>query len=90
MKPKAIERLIWWDTARKVSTERLIAQVMVFGTWEDILEAIRRFGFDAFARVLDNPPIGLFDAKSWCYWHKRLGRIPVPPLPQQPAPWPLR
>lgn len=90
MNPKTIERLIWWKTDQNVSTERMIAQVMVFGTWEDILEAIRRFGADAFDKVLDNPPKGLFDAKSWCYWHKRLGRIPAPPLPQQLAPWPPR
>lgn len=90
LKPKTIERLIWWSSDQKVPIERLIAQVMVFGTWEDILYAMQEFGVGAFVKVLDNPPCGLFDAKSWNFWHKKFGIIPVPPLPPQAVPWPLR
>lgn len=85
-----LERLIWWTDAASVSPERLAAQVMVLGTWDDIGEARRRFGDGIFAKVLADPPRGLFDAKSWTFWHKKTGLVPVPPLPESPVPWPCR
>jgi hypothetical protein len=32
--------------------------------------------------VLEHPPPGVFDARSWAYWNLVLaGRPPAPPLP---------
>ena len=85
-----LERLVWWPSGRSATPEKLAARAMVMGGWKDIAEARRRFGAGIFAKVLDNAPRGLFDAKSWNYWHKKTGRLPVPPRPVQPAPWPPR
>lgn len=87
MSPSSMDRLFWWDDGVPRTPLRVAAQVMVFGDLEDFRDAAETFGEDIFAMVLDNPPRGLFDAKSWCYWHKKLGRS-VPPLPVQLAPWP--
>jgi len=76
MKNALLERLFWWTDSAKLPPERVAAQAMVLGT--------------IFAKVLSAPPRGLFDAKSWSFWHKKTGRVPVPPLPEQPAPWPRR
>lgn len=84
-----LSRHIWWADHTDIP-ERLIARIMVMGTWEDILACAQRYGQEGFAKVLDNPPRGLFDAKSWNFWHKKMGRIPVPPLPKQFVPWPAR
>jgi len=83
-----LNRLFWWRDAKNVSPERCAAQVMVMGGWGDVMEARRRFGEEIFAKVLRNPPRGLFDTRSWTFWHKKTGMVPVPPLPKQPAAWP--
>jgi len=83
-----LNRLFWWRDAQNISPERCAAQVMVMGGWGDVMEARRRFGEEIFAKVLRNPPRGLFNARSWSFWHKKTGIIPIPPLPKQPAAWP--
>lgn len=52
-------RLFWWDTpARDLSDlPRLLAQVMVYGTVEDLAEAQRHFPREAFRAVLATPPL---------------------------------
>jgi len=90
MKRGRFERLFWWRGAEHISPERCAAQVMVMGGWSDVAEVRSRFGDDIFVKVLRNPPRGLFDARSWTFWHKKTGMVPAPPLPEQPTPWPHR
>jgi hypothetical protein len=86
-----LERLFWWDADEaERSPQRIAAQVMALGTLEDICEVRKRFGPEIFEEVLSAPPRGLFDAKSWSFWHKKLGHREIPALPGQPAAWPLR
>jgi hypothetical protein len=40
-------------------------------------------GRDAFRKVLENPPPGVFDKRSWNYWHLVFGLTSVPPLPER-------
>jgi hypothetical protein len=63
--------------------DRLVAQVMALGTDRDVQGIERALGSAVFDRVLDHPPAGLFSPRRWNYWHVRLGRSPVPPLPQR-------
>lgn len=81
-------RLIWWKPPAEAARDipRLTAQVMTLGTWEDLRAARALLGEDAFRRVLDNPPPGVFDARSWAYWHAVFERDPVPPLPKRQFP----
>ncbi len=81
-------RLFWWEDAQSRSPERVAAQVMVIGDLQDIREVRHRFGEGIFRRVLASPPRGIFDARSWSYWHKKVGHDIIPPLPDQPVPWP--
>ena len=68
-------RLVWWKPPAEVlaDPERFLAQVMVYGTAEDIVAARRHYPESAFGDVLANPPSGLFDPRSWAYWHAVLG-----------------
>lgn len=78
-------KLIWWQ-APELSLQhlgRLIAQVMVLGTWQDVQTVRRTFGDEAFQAVLRDAPPGVFDARSWAYWHHVFHWLPVPPLPQR-------
>jgi len=53
---------------------------MTWANWEEI-ELIRSvYGDDRLRRVLDDPPPGVFDQRSWNYWHTKFGRT-APRLP---------
>jgi hypothetical protein len=76
-------RLMWWVSPAEAfqNPRRLLAQVMAWGAWEDIAKARRIWGQDEFRQVLLAPIPGIFDKRSWSYWHRMLGLLPVPPLP---------
>ena len=78
-------RLIWWQPPEVSLTQpkRLIAQVMALGAWADVRTARDIFGEGAFRDVLQEAPPGLFDLRSWFYWHHALHLLPVPPLPRR-------
>jgi hypothetical protein len=78
-------RLFWWKQpeAALADRDRFLAQVMTYGTWQDILEARRHFGEAVFREALRHAPAGVFDARSWSYWHHTLNLLPVPPLPRR-------
>ena len=81
-------RLVWWKPPEEAlrAPERVIAQVMALGTWDDIETAKRHWGIEAFRRVLAAPPPGVFDRRSWNYWHVVFGIAPTPPLPVRNIP----
>jgi hypothetical protein len=82
-------RYVWWKTPAEALRypERIIAQVMDIGDYEDVLELVNQVGEETLRRVLIEAEIGQFSARSWTYWHYRLGLTPpdqaVPPLPRQ-------
>lgn len=58
---------------------------MVYGLWRDAEVIRRRFNRDELCAALADAPAGLFDIRSWHYWHRTLGQ-PVPPLPMRQIP----
>jgi hypothetical protein len=81
-------RVYWWKSPAEALADplRLLAQVMVYGTVEDLVVARRHFPREAFRRVLDEPPTGVFDPRSWAYWHVVFGLEPPDELPQRKIP----
>lgn len=78
-------RLFWWKSPGEAlgQPNRFLAQAMTLGTWED-LDIVRRHWSPADLRaVLAEPPPGVFDPRSWTYWHCVLEVQPMPPLPQR-------
>lgn len=80
------EKYIWWVPARPVLDfpARVISQVMELGTFEDIRRLEQAFGEARLAEVLRNAEPGWFSARSWRFWHYRLGlaregQAPPPP-----------
>ena len=82
------ERVIWWQPADRTLKRplRFVAQVMAIGSFDEIERVRARYGERAFGRALADAPAGVFDARSWQYWHLVLGRAPVPPLPTRRFP----
>ena len=78
-------KVFWWGKPEEALEDqnRFVAQVMTWGDWGDVKTTLRVLGESAFEAVLDNPPPGVFDKKSWNYWHVYFGRTPVPALPQR-------
>ena len=76
------KRLFWWKPPAEALSDphRFLAQVMVYGVPEDLAVARRHFPESAFRRVLAEPPAGLFDPRSWSYWHVVFG-LDAPPEP---------
>ena len=81
--PALARRIVWWkspDDALGDQT-RFLAQLMTFGTWDDWLIGLRHWSEDDFRAALVNAPSGVLAARSWAYWHRRLGLESIPPLP---------
>ena len=64
-------RLFWWKPPVEALADprRFLAQVMVYGTAEDLTAVRQHFPESAFRETLAAPPPGLFDPRSWAYWH---------------------
>jgi hypothetical protein len=79
------KRLFWWKTPTDALADRnrFLAQVMTYGTGEDLSIVLRHFPKDALREVLDDAPPGVFDPRSWNYWHVVFGITPTPELPKR-------
>ena len=77
------KRVVWFDSPEQtLQNPRLfLAHLMVYGTIEEIIIAKRHYAGGDFMEVLNNPPPGVFDPRSWTYWNLIYGRYPAPPLP---------
>jgi hypothetical protein len=78
------EKLFWWKSPEEALARwpRFLAQVMTLGTWNDVQTVRRICGKEAFREVLRDPPAGVFDPRSWAYWHAVFG-LSVPSLPKR-------
>jgi hypothetical protein len=81
-------RYVWWKTPEEAMLypDRVAAQVMNLGTFDDLTEMVEATGEDYLREVLQRSEAGQLNARSWHYWHYRLGLAeygvrPVPPMP---------
>ena len=68
---------------------RVVAQVMNIGVFQDAARLAEALGDDGLRAVLRQAEAGQFNARSWHYWHYRLGLAEpgqVPPLPVRRIP----
>ena len=81
------QRCIWWAAPEEAltNTPRFLSHVMVYGLWQDAVIIRRRFSSAELRHALAQAPAGLFDLRSWHYWHRLLGQ-PVPPRPARRIP----
>lgn len=78
-------KVFWWgDPGGWVADQRrFLAQVMTYGDWDTVQTTLRMVGRNAFRRVLEKAPAGVFDIRSWTYWHLVFAVTPVPSLPMR-------
>jgi len=65
--------------------ERVIAQVMNIGDYDDVRELSRQVGDDVLRKVLQQAQVGQFSKRSWAYWNYRLGLASVDHVPAMPV-----
>jgi hypothetical protein len=79
------KRVLWWkEPAESLSNKSdFLCRVMALGLSEDVTYVLEIFGEQALRSALDKAPTGVFDLKSWSYWHLRFGCSEVPALPRR-------
>lgn len=80
-------KYIWWMTPDEAVTlpERVVAQVMNIGDYDDVQALATLAGDDYLRLVLRRAEIGQFTPRSWAYWHYRLGLAEPDEVPPMPA-----
>jgi hypothetical protein len=84
---KPFAKYLWWKTPDEAVArpERLYAQVMDIGDYDDVQRLDALVGEDVLRHVLRRAEPGQFNPRSWAYWHYRLGVVkPGEPVPEMP------
>ena len=78
-------RVVWFDPPEQTlaNPQLFLAHLMVYGTLEEVLTVREHYTTRDFENVLNNPPSGVFDARSWAYWNLVFGRESPPSVPQR-------
>ena len=81
-------KYVWWQPPERTLEDRrpFLAQMMTLGTAADMRWLLSRVPTSELRRVLRDPPIGIFNRRSWNFWHLRLGLTPTPELPARRLP----
>ena len=81
-------KYVWWQPPEAtVADARLfLAQLMTIGTVDDVRWLLSVASADDLRSVLREPPAGVFNARSWSFWHLQLGFETVPDLPVRRLP----
>ena len=82
-------RCIWFMEPRAALARpaHFIAHVLTYGMPEDVKTLRRYVSDEVLAAALDRAPSGVFDGRSWGYWHLKLsGLRHPPPLPERRFP----
>jgi hypothetical protein len=82
------KKYIWWKTPEESlqQPERVVAQVMNIGDYDDVQMLTALAGDDYLREVITRSEIGQYSPRSWAYWHYRLGLAApgqAPPLPRR-------
>ena len=74
IKPLAT-KYIWWKSPDEAIDfpERVAAQVMNIGDFDDVQMLVNIVGKDYLKEIIQHAEIGMFDERSWTYWHYKLG-----------------
>jgi hypothetical protein len=77
-------RYVWWREEPAPSDDRIIAQVMNLGTYDDIrrLEAV--YSPPELRAVMLRGHPGWMSERSWLFWRGRLLSAGVEPIPEAP------
>jgi len=81
-------KYVWWlsPAQARARPDLALTQTMELGDFDDQRRLEASLGRDGLAQALRGAGAGRFSARSWTYWHYRLGLAKpgrVPPLPRR-------
>jgi len=75
--------VVWWESPEfaLAREDDFLCRVMALGDWADVNYVEATYGAARLRTALRAAPPGVFDPRSWHYWHRRLdlgaaGRLP--------------
>lgn len=85
---EAATRCIWFEPAERAikNTARLTAHILTYGSTKDVNALRAQLCDTELKEALKIAPPGIYDARSWAYWHLQTGQRTPPPLPQRHIP----
>jgi hypothetical protein len=78
-------KYLWWDPVgdQPHSEDRIIAQAMNFGTFDDIVVLEQTVGKKRLAEVMLRAEPGWLSDRSWEFWRGRLSLVPGGAIPDE-------
>jgi len=75
--------VVWFKAPEETLADEVffLNHVMIYGCAEDIVTTRRHLDDDAFRNALRTAHPGIWDPRSWAYWHIVLDLMPIPPIP---------
>ncbi|MCY4076216.1 MAG: hypothetical protein OXH04_12400 [Acidobacteria bacterium] len=82
------KRMVWFKAPEETLSDPVLflSHTMTYGTVEDLRVVRAHFADDQLRQALRTGLPGIFDPRSWAYWHAVLAIRPVPPLPTRRLP----
>lgn len=79
-------KYLWWEPVgdRGFSEERILAQTMNLGTYDDILLLEQTVGKRRLIQVMRRAEPGWFSDRSWEFWRGRLAFATGEAIPEKP------
>jgi hypothetical protein len=79
-------KYLWWDAVGdgSHSEDRVIAQAMNLGTFDDILALEQMVGKHRLVEIMLQAEPGWFSDRSWEFWRGRLSRAAEGGIPEEP------
>ena len=80
--------VIWFEPPERALADPILflAHLMTYGTADEVAIVMRYVSLDDFREALEQAPPGIFDERSWNYWHLMTGKHPPPPMPKRVIP----
>ena len=79
-------KYLWWEPlgGEPFAEDRIIAQTMNLGTYDDICLLERAIGRPRLIEIMRRAEPGWFNDRSWEFWRGRLSFATGESIPQQP------
>ena len=77
-------RYIWWRDAEPPSEDRIIAQVMNLGIYDDVRRLEAAYASEVLHAVMLRAQPGWISPRSWNFWRARLSGAAREAIPEAP------
>ena len=76
-------RVVWFKPPHETLRNEIffLNHAMTYGDVQDVIAIRRHHNNETLRNALRNAHPGIFDPRSWPYWHIVLGILPVPSMP---------